>query len=296
MRRLFQFATAPRPRVHAAAESPCAVPEGNLSVYIYGVARRDGMVKSAAPFIEGVIPGVPVELLSSNGYAVIVSRAPSQLFNPAVLPAGGRAAAHHRALINLAMFADIAPVSAGFVLPDSEAVADWLRRAGASVSRALDRAGGSQEWGVRLFADMERCVKAPVTNPAITALEAGLHAASPSKALAIRKKLLEECSREVLRNLGIRAEAVHRRLLDRAREGIANPLVIGASWNGVAPILALDSAYLVARGQDASFNRYVMDLTDKLNADGFALELSGPWPPYSFAPINLKTPDAVQFG
>lgn len=289
MRRLFQFATADHARTAA---------EAGLAVYVYGIARRDGMVESAAPFIEGIVPGVPVEIIPAGGYAVIVSRAPLQLLVSAsgeLSCADNHAMAHHRALINLAMFSEVAPVQAGFILQDADAIFDWLARAGGTVSRALDRVGRAQEWGVRLFADMENCARTPVTSPAIAALEAGMQGASPAKALSIRKKLLDERSREVLRNLTIRAESVHRRLLDMAREGTANPLTLGAAWNGVAPILLLDSAYLVARGHETTFHRYAEELTNVLYAEGFSLELSGPWPPYSFSAIDVTPSESIRF-
>ena len=59
-------------------------------------------------------------------------------------------------------------------------------------------------------------------------------------------------------------------------------------WNGgdsEAPSeVILNWAFLVAGGGEADFRRLVTELDERHRASGLSFALSGPWPPYSFAP------------
>ena len=148
----------------AASGQHFAAPESEPALYVYGIAKRDGMVESAAAFVEGVLPGIPVEALPVGDLAVIVSRAPMTVlatYDAAAVAdidmAAEKALAHHRVLANLAMFASIAPMRVGTVLPGQDSIFALLARSGRAYARVLERVAGAQEWGVKLFADMEFC-------------------------------------------------------------------------------------------------------------------------------------------
>ena len=53
--------------------------------------------------------------------------------------------------------------------------------------------------------------------------------------------------------------------------------------SGAAEVI-LNWAYLLAAGAEADFRRRVQELDDRYSANGLSFRLSGPWPPYSFAP------------
>jgi gas vesicle protein GvpL/GvpF len=59
-------------------------------------------------------------------------------------------------------------------------------------------------------------------------------------------------------------------------------------WNGsdsdAASEVILNWAFLVPGGGEADFRRLVTELDERHRASGLSFALSGPWPPYSFAP------------
>ncbi len=58
-------------------------------------------------------------------------------------------------------------------------------------------------------------------------------------------------------------------------------------WNGSdsnEPEVILNWAFLVPGGGEADFRRLVTALDERHHASGLSFALSGPWPPYSFAP------------
>ena len=55
--------------------------------------------------------------------------------------------------------------------------------------------------------------------------------------------------------------------------------------------LMLDVAYLVAAATEARFRADTDRLARELAGHGLLLELSGPWPPYSFATLAQEVSD-----
>lgn len=277
--------------MRSAAQSSDAV------VYVYGVARGDALAGRAAPLVEGIIPGTPVELLPMGNLALVMNRASRDVFVPAdadaacdVELATERALAHHRVLASLALVCTVAPVKFGALCGNMNDVLTLFARSEGAFERALDRVAGAQEWGIKLFADVEACRNAAGNAPAVVALKAEIAAASQGKAFFLAKKLRTAIDQDVRGRLDVLVDNVHRHLAYQAREAAPNPIRQRSAVpaNGNAPRLILDSAYLVDRDREAEFHQALADLGGVLTAEGLALKLTGPWPPYSFASIDTE--------
>jgi hypothetical protein len=267
-----------------------AVLEGEPAVYVYGIAKRDSMIESAVAFVEGIVPGIPVEVFPAGHFVAIVSRAPEAAFafwsGEDTDPAADRVLAHHRVLTNLSMFTAIAPARVGTILHDMDGIFALLAQYGRTYSHMLERIAGAQEWAIELFADIALFRKSAERLPAVASLNDELAKSSPNRLLLLRKKRQETINHEVRRNLTGRVEIVHRFISARTREAVIHPSAFGTGWNGYAPALVLDAAYLVDRQRENEFQQVMTSLTSVLEIEGFLLKLTGPWPPYSFASIG----------
>jgi hypothetical protein len=270
-----------------------AVLEGDPAIYLFGIAKRDGMIESAVPFVDGIAPNVPVEVFPMGQFAVIASRAPETAFDvwageTARDPETDRALAHHRILANLSMFTAIAPAKVGTIVRNLDGVYALLVRSGPHYAQMIDRVAGSQEWGVELFADIAFCHKVAERNPAVVALAKRIVEASPDKAPLLRKQCQEIIAQEARHGLSGRVDVIHRFISARARMTAVSRLVLGADWDGSSPMLVLDSAYLVERSRETEFRQIMAGLIKAVEPEGFQLKLSGPWPAYSFISIAQK--------
>ncbi len=260
-------------------------------VYVYGVTRANALCASTAPLVEGIVPRIPVELLPVGKLAVVMSRGPREAFAPADADAPcdaawatERALAHHRVLASLAPLCAVAPVKFGALCRGMNDVVSLLTRSEGAFERVLDRVAGAQEWGVKLFADPDACRASAADAPGIAALKAEIAAASPGKAFFLAKTLRAAIEDELRGRLALQVEGVHRRLAATARDAALNPI----RQTGAGPRLILDAAYLVETGEVAAFHRSLAALGETLGPEGFALKLTGPWPPYSFAAIDTE--------
>lgn len=269
-----------------------AVLEGEPAIYVYGIAKRDSMIESAVAFVDGVVPSIPVEVFPMGDFVAIVSRAPEAAFafwaGEEADPATDRVLAHHRVITNLSMFTAIAPARVGTVLRDMNSIFALLARYGRTYDHMLERITGAQEWAVELSADITRFRKNAEGIPSVASLNEELAKCSPGRLLLLRKKRQELIDHEVRRNLTGRVEIVHRFISAQAREAVIHPHPLGSGWNGHAPALVLDAAYLVDRQHENEFQQIMTSLSSVVEAEGFLLNLSGPWPPYSFASMGSE--------
>jgi hypothetical protein len=266
-------------------------------IYLYGVTRDDSMARSAAPLVEGVIPGLRVKVLSLGDFAILFNHVPKD----AIPYAGANyhsnddskdiARRHHRVLENLSLVCTVVPMQCGTTYPTMKAVVSQF--ANNSYHDALSRVAGTQEWCVRLFADIRQCCALAEDGPDIDALKAELVAAStPAQLSAARSNLCNAIDQEVCYRLAVSAGAVHRVLGIIARTAKSNqPQGNGREvLDGCAPALILDAAYLIEKHYESEFHRSLAELNSALSSDGLSLKFSGPWPPYSFATPDDEEP------
>lgn len=273
-----------------------AAPLGGSLIYVYGITRAGAMSPGAAALVEGIVPGTCVELVPEGKIAAVVSRVPRDVFTSgsagaeeAGALASERMLAHHRVLADLAHFCTVAPMRFGVTCRSFAELLDTLTRSAALFERALARTEGAREWRIKLHADVDVCraaVRATLARKPPSPAPGGTSAIS----VFLRRKAPRDLDREVLRDLEARAESVHRLITTKTREAAPDTSCgLCAGWNGYAPALILKSAYLVEKAGEATFKQAMADLGEALEAEGCNLEVTGPWPPYSFAAVDVAS-------
>jgi hypothetical protein len=212
--------------------------------------------------------------LRPNRY-LVVSDAPLDSFGEASLAARlsdldwvSRAAVAHDAVVERFISADaVLPMKVFTIFTsDERAIAktrsDWDR-----IESLLKDVTGQAEWGLRLMFDQQN---APMTPTPRTST-------GRSYLLAKRKQRTETVA--------------HRRLVHRRTAGVVTALAAIARDVRQRPLataattgsrLLLDAAFLVPRTRERRFRAAVARETRRLTPEGYAVHLSGPWPPYSF--------------
>ena len=124
-------------------------------------------------------------------------------------------------------------------------------------------------------------------NDEIAALEGQMDGQSGGKAYFLEKRmtqLLAEQSEEVATS---EAGVLHERLRERAARSQLLPLQRQADELGGAAQMVLNGAYLVADEDWGGFEHEVRVAAERWAQLGLVVELSGPWPPYSFVDADL---------
>lgn len=204
---------------------------------------------TGAPAVAG-LEDAPVEMRDVAGLAVAVSR----LEGAAPALSDGAILRHAEVVDALSRSATaVLPVRFGLAFADDEALERTVRERREELGTALEHVRGCVELGLRVLA--------PEPERASTEPESG--------GAYLRARLRETEARERL------AAELHEALAARARDAQRAPATGG--W-------ALSSAYLVPAASVDDFRRELEKL-ESLHPE-LELVLTGPWPPYSFAPAE----------
>jgi hypothetical protein len=260
-------APSPRPAAPPA-------PAGPVVLYAYGITAADLPVPGAA---DGVPAGEGVELVPDGDLGLLVSRVdPAALrVDPDDLSETGRLATlarRHDAVVRAAVAGGaVLPLRFGTAVPDEEAARRLLREHAETARAQLRRLGDGREWGVRLVRSLGPAEDVPAPAAARAELTGTDYLTRRREALRRR----EDAAREAAEG----ADRLQESLAPHAAETLRRGGAAGSS-------LLLDVAYLVRPDAEATFLAEAERLAAELKRDGLELELSGPWPPYSFASLD----------
>jgi hypothetical protein len=247
------------------------------ALYAYGITGADLELPDD---IRALTDGGPLHRVVLDDLALLVSRVrPDELrVDEDDLSETGRLATlarGHDAVVRAAVGSGpVLPLRFGTVVPDEAAASRLLREHGGSAREQLRRIAGTREWGVKLVRSLD-AEPAPVgPRPSERRGVTG------TEYLAHRRQALERHEN---------AEADAERAADVLQETL-RPHVTECLRRGGSPgsSLLLDLAFLVPIEGEAAFLAAAADLGEGF--EGFGVEVSGPWPPYSF--VSLGDGDA----
>jgi len=267
-------------------------------VWVYAVAERDAADRAGR---EGRIAGVggnPVRVVPAAGLAAVAEDVPLEEFGESALRRNledlswleAAARAHHRVINAVAEQGPVVPMRLATVYSTDEGVAAALSDRAADFREALRRTAARQEWGVKAYAvrdsGREGGAAATQAGPGTRAgadSGAGTQAGADSGAGAAylrRRKDELTTQADARRTAATSAEAIHAELSRLAVGSRLYPPQAPQLTGGRAQMI-LNAAYLVDDERGRDFAAAVTSLANR--HPGVRLELTGPWPPYSFA-------------
>jgi len=186
------------------------------------------------------------------------------------------ARAHHHVIDAVAQQGPLVPMRLATVYSDDARISAMLTERDADLHSALRRISGRNEWGVKAYADRQPEAS---DDSAVTAGASAPGGGAGAAYLKRRRNQLtaqKDARRETLAG----AEVIHAELSRYAAETRLHTPQAPQLTGNKAPMI-LNAAYLLdsARGED--FAAAVAALGAQ--HPGLRLELTGPWPPYSFA-------------
>lgn len=250
-------------------------------IWAYAVADR-----MAPGWFSGLagVGGEPVEVVAEAGLAAAVSTVSLAEFGEAALrrhledldwlETTGRA--HHQIVAAVAEHAPAIPLRLATVYRDRGRLSGMLAARQPDFAAAIGRVTARTEWGVKVFA------AGPDAAAAEDAGDGG-GAERPGAAYLRRRRTQLDAGAQARRAAAGSAEAIHSALGQLAAEAeLRAPQA--PQLTGRREQMILNGAYLVDDDRSAEFT----DMAGRLAASHQAVrvELTGPWPPYSFAYVG----------
>jgi len=269
-----------RMRARTPAPPPPPEPAGE-GIWVYGILRGD------APALPTGVASTPVERVTAADLSALVSRVPLAEFGAEPLRRNlndlawlEEVARAHEAVLDAALReATVVPLRMCTIFEREQRVREMLEREHDALVEALGALDGRQEWGVKVLADrdsLERQARAGMDAPAERGgTEGGAY---------LERRRFERNVRERAGALAADvADQVHARVQDWAVDAVTRPPQ-NPELSGHEGEMLLNGAYLIDADRVDGLRDLVADLEERHRALGVRIELTGPWPPYNFAP------------
>lgn len=251
-------------------------------VWLYAVTR--GQITARLTELRGV-GGEPVRSVKADDLLAVVSSVSLDEFGETALQRNledldwlaATARAHDTVVNAVVRAAPTVPFRLATLYLGDERVRGLLVGYHDELGAALDRLAGRTEWGVKATADPD-AFTLPVQQPAAAPAGGGA-----GTAYLLRRKAQLAAAQDGERRAAAIAEELHTALAQMSvaarRHPPQDPQLAGThAW------MVLNGTYLVDDPSGEDFAAAVRTL--EANYPGVRLELTGPWPPYSFASIG----------
>ncbi|MGW0229414.1 GvpL/GvpF family gas vesicle protein [Actinopolymorpha singaporensis] len=171
------------------------------------------------------------------------------------------------------------PLRLATVVGDEDAVRRLLEERSAEIRDLLARLADHQEWGVRLRREAGK------SDPNAERERDRAGRPSGRAYLQARREALRASQeqRHAVRQAG---DEVYRALAEHASDATRLS-------SGGGAVLLLNATYLVPTSATDTFRGVVEKYATELQAGGVQVELTGPWPPYSFAQVTIGSQAAA---
>jgi len=255
-----------------------------ISTYVYClVASLRAPRTTGAP---GGLPGFgPARALEvDRGLFAIVADAPARQYGEAAINRKltsldwvSRAATAHNGVVEHFIDADaLLPMKLFTLFENDLRALEHLRGERARLSAAVRRVSKHREWGVRVLLDRD----AALAHAAGRSKHVRAGSGTTGAAYLSLKKTRRDASVKLAAHARVTIASLFDRLAGQARLARRRPARDMPSPGGA---LLLDAAFLVARSRTRAFRSVAAKEARVLAPFGYAMTLTGPWPPYTFA-------------
>ena len=254
-----------------------------MVLHAYGVIDVSATIPTACPGVHGA----EVELLPCGRFRVLCSRHHESDLGEQVWEANGQnpqwladvAREHHMVLHHVVTHTDVLPLRFPSIYPNDDALCQAIDRSSDALATAFDVVRDHVEWGLKIF--QAQAPANPPTQP------------RPASGHDYLRQRAQEASRREQAGIGRQQVLldIHEALSMAASHSAVNPVQDRALSGHEAPML-LNAAYLVPRGRRDDFFSVLDELVTRFSSDGYVLELTGPWPPYNFTHLVMRTEHA----
>lgn len=257
------------------------------ATYVYCIVSASPLTMN--PSMAGLPGAGPVRAVGIRpGRHLIVSDAPLAEFGETPLAAKladldwvSRAAVAHEAVNESFMTSSppadaVVPMKPFTLFTSDERALEQIRKGWARVEGVIRRLNKNEEWGVRLVFDPSTSLRA---GPSRTGAPAAAGGAVSGRGYLMAKRQQQEAATKQSAATRKMAGDLVKALRPMAKDVQKRTVIEPPESRGR---LLLDAAFLVPRAKADRFRKSVESRAKTIAPAGYALQLSGPWPPYSF--------------
>lgn len=182
----------------------------------------------------------------------------------------------------------VIPFRFGSIFNTSASLKKFITDYSESLMDNLHHIIGKEEWSIKIYCDRKTlCERIDELSEEAAELEKQIMASSPGKAFLLKRKkteLIENEMDKICQNYG---QQYFDKFKDLSELTNLNNL-LPKEFTGREDTMILNAAFLVNKIKVADFKNTVDTLSKKDENSGFFIDVTGPWPPFSFISIKEK--------
>jgi hypothetical protein len=152
----------------------------------------------------------------------------------------------------------------------------------------LEKVKFKSEWTLKLFLNRD-IFEEKAKHLQEKKLELELLNKPPGVAYLLKKKYHEALQREIQDKLAQKINELHKDILNHFATELIIEENLSKEITGCDEEMVLKCSILIPNNQAADFVRQTEEINAMQSTSGLLIELSGPWPPYSFTNVDLAT-------
>lgn len=193
---------------------------------------------------------------------------------------------HVQVITDRMQIGTVIPFKFGTIYKSIASLTQFLEQYSNSLSEQFKYLEDMEEWSVKMYADISiMCNQIDQLSNAAAELENQITTSAPGKAFLLKKKKKVLIEEEVDRICTQNGQAVFD-LLEVESAAINLNILQTNEITGRADEMVLNASFLVKKTALPQFKNIITHTLEKITLNGFKIETSGPWPPFSF--ISIK--------
>jgi len=177
----------------------------------------------------------------------------------------------------------VLPMRFGIIFKDRTALENSLDENYPRITKLLEKIRGKQEWSVKVYLEDRKKLEevARAQSDTIRQKEKEIAGLPEGMAFFMEEELREIIAKEVDKKLNTTMDVLFEGLKKQSVDSVKNK-VLAKELTGKCEPMVLNAAYLVSEGKLENFKQVIEDLRRQMQAQGFYLQCSGPWPAFNF--------------
>lgn len=195
----------------------------------------------------------------------------------------------HLEIINKIMeFCTVIPFKFGTIYNSKESLEKFIQDYSDSLKENFNQLSEKEEWAVKIYCDRNLLSKKidELSTDAATLTKQILES-SPGKAFLLNKKKIELIENEMDRLCNLYGQEYFEEIKNLC-EATSLGNLLPKEFSGREDTMILNASFLVKAEKVIDFRNHITKMSEKVRDSGFVIEVSGPWPPFSFISIREK--------
>ncbi len=263
-------------------------------LYLYCIL---GKIRKNETFLlsEGIDPAFPVEVICYRDIGAAVSTVWLSEFGEDGLHSNinnninwveEKARRHTLILEQISEQYSTAPVKFCTIFNDGKPIMQLLSEKYEELSHVMEAVEGKKEWTVKVFCQKETYYN-QVENEKREEMESALQGRSPGAVYLLKKKFNETVKIAFENALSEKINSIYK-LLQNYAEDIVPEDCLNCNDNESSRKMVLKCSLLISGENVQGFLMKMNETNERFIPDGLFLEITGPWPPFSFTVVNLQ--------